>query len=404
VRRVVITGLGIVSPLGNRVGEVVAALRDGRSGLSFVQEYADLGLRSRVAGLPDLSGLPPIDRKLRRFMGDGAMYAYHAMRDAIADARLAPAVVSNPATGLIVGSGAGSTVNHIESVDLQRRHGAAKVPPYMVPRCMGNTTSACLATGFQIKGISYSITSACATSAHCVGHGVELIMSGKQDVVFAGGAEEVSWTNTLLFDAMGALSSAYNATPEHASRPYALGRDGFVIAGGGGVVVLESLEHARARGADIYAEVVGYGASSDGYDMVAPSQEGAARSMQLAVGRLEDRIDYVNTHGTGTPVGDVVEVKAMQAVFGKAMPRFSSTKSLTGHAIAAAGVHETIYSLLMMRDGFIAGSANIDTLDPVFDGLPLVRRAVPFELNTVMSNSFGFGGTNATLIFRRLAS
>lgn len=404
MRRVVITGLGIVSCLGNKREQVTRSLLEGRSGVTFVQEYADLGFRSRVAGRPDLSDLPPIDRKLRRFMGDGAMYAYHAMRDAIADARLAPADVSNPATGLILGSGVGSTLNHIESVDLQRRHGAAKVPPYMVPRVMGNTTSACLATGFQIKGISYSIASACATSAHCVGHGAELILSGKQDVVFAGGAEEVSWTNTLLFDAMGALSSAYNATPEHASRPYASGRDGFVIAGGGGVVVLEALEHAQARGADIYAEVVGYGASSDGYDMVAPLEEGAARSMQLAIGRFEDRIDYVNTHGTGTPVGDVVEVKAMQAVFGEAMPRFSSTKSLTGHAIAAAGVHETIYSLLMMRDGFIAGSANIDTLDPVFDGLPLVRTSVPFELNTVMSNSFGFGGTNATLIFRRLAS
>lgn len=332
------------------------------------------------------------------------MYAYHAMRDAIADARLTPAEVSNPATGLIVGSGAGSTVNHIESVDLHRRHGAAKVPPYMVPRCMGNTTSACLATGFQIKGISYSITSACATSAHCVGHGADLIVSGKQDVVFAGGAEELSWTNTLLFDAMGALSSAYNATPVQASRPYDSGRDGFVIAGGGGVVVLEALEHAQARGADIYAEVVGYGASSDGYDMVAPSQEGAARSMRLAIDGVQDRIDYINTHGTGTPVGDVVEANAMRVVFGRAMPRFSSTKGLTGHALAAAGVHEMIYSLLMMRGGFIAGSANIDALDPAFEDLPLVRKTVPCELSTVMSNSFGFGGTNATLVFRRFVA
>lgn len=404
MQRVVITGVGIVSCLGNNLEHVGTALREGRSGLSFVQEYADLGFRSHIAGLPDLSDLPPIDRKLRRFMGDGAMYAYHAMRNAIADARLAPADVSNPATGLIVGSGVGSTVNHIESVDLQRRHGAAKVPPYMVPRVMGNTASASLATGFQIKGMSYSIASACATSAHSIGHGMELVASGKQDVIFAGGAEEVSWPNTLLFDAMGALSAAHNATPARASRPYDLARDGFVIAGGAGVVVLESLEHAQQRGADIYAEVVGYGACSDGYDMVAPLQEGAARSMQLAIGRLEDDIDYVNTHGTGTPVGDLVEVKAMQRVFGKTMPRFSSTKSLTGHAIGAAGVHEAIYSLLMMRDGFIAGSANIEVLDPAFDGLPLVRTSMPFGLNTVMSNSFGFGGTNATLIFRRLVS
>jgi 3-oxoacyl-[acyl-carrier-protein] synthase-1 len=400
LRRVVITGIGIVSCLGNRLDRVAAALRDGHSGVVYVEEYARLGLRSCVAGLPDLSGLPPIDRKLRRFMGDAAVYAHHAMRNAIDDAALPEDELANERTGLIAGSGIGSTLNQTESVDTYRRHGVSKVPPYMVPRAMGNTVSASLATNFRIKGTSYSITSACATSAHCIGHATELIAADKQDVVFAGGAEEISWTTTMPFDAMGALSAAHNATPQRASRPYDVARDGFVIAGGAGIVVLEELEHARKRGVRIYGEVVGYGACSDGYDMVTPSEDGAARAMRLALRDVET-VDYVNTHGTSTPVGDVVEVNAMRAVFGKAMPRFSSTKALTGHAIAASSVHEAIYSLVMMRDGFIAGSANIETLDPALEGLPLVRESRASDLTTVMSNSFGFGGTNASLIFRR---
>jgi len=403
LRRVVVTGLGIVACIGNTLDRVVAALREGRSGIVAVPEYAELGLRSQVAGLPDLSGLPAIDRKQRRFMGDGAIYAHHALRNAIDDAGLAPNQVADPRTGLIVGSGAGSTLNHVEAIDLSRRHGPGKVPPYMVPRAMGNTVSACLATNFGIKGISYGITSACATSAHCIGHGMELVASGKQDIVFAGGAEEVSWTNTLLFDAMGALSSAYNAMPARASRPYDRDRDGFVIAGGAGVLVLEELEHARARQAQIYAEIVSYGANSDGYDMVAPSQEGIERVIRLALENVA-HIDYVNTHATGTPIGDVLEVQAMQAVFGGAMPPFSSTKSLSGHAIGAISAQEAVFSLLMMRHGFIAGSANIDTLDPALQGLPLVRETTAATLDTVMTNSFGFGGTNASLIFRRVIS
>jgi len=403
LRRVVITGVGIVSCIGNTLEPVTAALREGRSGVVAVPEYADLGLRSQIAGLPDLSGLPTIDRKLRRFMGEGAMYAYHALRRAIDDAGLASDKVSHPRTGLIVGSGAGSTINHIEAIDLYRREGPGKVPPYVVPRAMGNTVSACLATSFRIQGISYGITSACATSAHSIGNAMELIAAGRQDVVFAGGAEEVTWTNSLMFDAMGALSAGYNDTPARASRPYDKGRDGFVIAGGAGVLVLEAIEHARARGAPIYAEIVGYGACSDGGDMVVPSQDGVERVMRLALEGVE-RVDYVNTHGTATPIGDLIEVQAMRSVFGTALPRFSSTKGMTGHAIAAAGAHEAIYSLLMMRDGFIAGSVNIDSIEPEVEGLPLVRESADARLDTVMSNSFGFGGTNASLIFRRLDS
>ncbi len=403
MRRVVITGVGIVSCIGNTLEPVTAALREGRSGVVAVPEYADLGLRSQIAGLPDLSGLPTIDRKLRRFMGEGAMYAYHALRRAIDDAGLASDKVSHPRTGLIVGSGAGSTINHIEAIDLYRREGPGKVPPYVVPRAMGNTVSACLATSFRIQGISYGITSACATSAHSIGNAMELIAAGRQDVVFAGGAEEVTWTNSLMFDAMGALSAGYNDTPARASRPYDKGRDGFVIAGGAGVLVLEAIEHARARGAPIYAEIVGYGACSDGGDMVVPSQDGVERVMRLALEGVE-RVDYVNTHGTATPIGDLIEVQAMRSVFGTALPRFSSTKGMTGHAIAAAGAHEAIYSLLMMRDGFIAGSVNIDSIEPEVEGLPLVRESADARLDTVMSNSFGFGGTNASLIFRRLDS
>ncbi len=383
---------------------VSTALREGRSGIVFVEEYERLGFRSCIAGLPDLSGLPTIDRKLRRFMGDVAIYAHHAMRSAIDDAALGDDLVSNDRTGLIVGSGTGSAIQSIDTIDTYRRQGAGKVPPYIVPRAMGNTTSANLSIAFRIKGISYSITSACATSAHCIGHATELIASGKQNIVFAGGAEEISWASTLPFDAMGALSRAYNRTPARASRPYDSARDGFVIAGGAGVLVLEALEHARGRGAKIYAEVVGYGACSDGYDMVVPLQDGAVRTMRLALQSVTAPVDYVNTHGTSTPLGDVVEVRAMQDVFGKAMPRFSSTKSLTGHAIAASGVHEAIYSLLMMREGFIAGSANIEILDPALRGLPLVQQSVPAKLDTIMSNSFGFGGTNASLVFRRLPS
>lgn len=404
MRRVVITGIGIVSCLGNELDQVAAALRAGRSGVSFIEEYAGLGLRSRVAGIPDVSKLAPIDRKLRRFMGDSAAYAYHAMCAAVADSALAPTAISHPRTGLIAGSGVGSTINLVEGVDLMRQKGPGKIPPYVVPRCMGNTVSASLVTAFQIKGMSYSVTSACATSAHCIGNAMESIAAGKQDVVFAGGSEEVSWPSTTMFDAMGVLSSAYNATPQQASRPYDQGRDGFVIAGGAGMLVLEELEHARRRGAKIYAELVGYGASSDGHDMVTPSQEGAMRVMRLALEQAGTNIDYVNTHGTSTPLGDVVEVRAMQNVFGAAMPRFSSTKGLSGHAIAAAGVHEAIYSLLMMRDGFLAGSANIEALDPVLEGLPLLRESVAFQPETILSNSFGFGGTNVSLVFRRLAA
>jgi 3-oxoacyl-[acyl-carrier-protein] synthase I len=401
-RRVVITGLGIVSCLGHRLDRVSAALREGRSGVVYMEEYAALGLRSCVAGVPDLAGLPPIDRKLRRFMGEGVIYAHHAMRHAIEDAALASDLVSSPRTGLIVGSGAGSVLSHTEAIDVFRRHGIAKVPPYVVPRAMGNTASASLATNFRIKGTSYGITSACASSAHCIGHGADLIRFGKQEIVFAGGTEELSWAATMPFDAMGALSVGYNSTPTRASRPYDVARDGFVIAGGAGIVVLEALEHARNRGARIYGEVVGYGASSDGSDMVVPSEDGAAHAMRLALEGVGS-VDYVNTHGTSTPTGDVVEVNAMRAVFGSALPSFSSTKALTGHAIAAAGAHEAIYVLLMMRDGFIAGSANIETLDPALVGLPLVRETRSCVLDTAMSNSFGFGGTNASLVFRRYA-
>ncbi len=404
MRRVVVTGMGIVSCLGNELNQVAAALREGRSGISFVEEYAGLGLRSRVAGVPDLSTLPIIDRKLRRFMGDGAVYAYHAMRQAIADAAISDDALSDPRVGLIAGSGVGSTVNHIEAIDTLRQKGAGKVPPYVVPRAMGNTISACLATAFHIRGVSYSMTSACATSAHCIGNAMDLIAFGKQEVVFAGGAEEVSWTNTSMFDAMGVLSSEYNATPSKASRPYDQGRDGFVIAGGAGILVLEELEYARRRGAKIYAELVGYGAASDGHDMVTPSRDGAARVMRLALERVGAHADYVNTHGTSTPLGDVIEVRAMQDVFGTAMPRFSSTKGLSGHSIGAAGAHEAIYSLLMMRDRFLAGASNIENLDPALNGLPLLRESISFDPETIMSNSFGFGGTNASLVFRRLTS
>ncbi len=402
MRRVVITGMGLVSCLGNDVQTVTTALREGRSGIRRKEAYAEVGLRSQVAGWPDIDLGDAIPRKARRFMGDAAAYAYVAMAQAIEDAGLSPELVSNPRTGLVMGSGGGSTSSLIEAADTLREKGVRKVGPYAVPKTMTSTVSACLATPFQIKGANYSINSACATSAHCIGHAMELIQLGKQDVVFAGGGEEEHWSTTMLFDAMGALSSNFNDTPEKASRTYDADRDGFVIAGGGGVVVVEALDHALERGAPIYAELVGYGASSDGYDMVAPSGEGAARCMQMALADLDVPVSYINTHGTSTPVGDVAELKAMREVFGDAVPPFSSTKSLTGHSLGAAGVQEAIYCLLMMKNNFIAASANVETPDPEVEGMPVVReRMDDVKLEAILSNSFGFGGTNASLVFKR---
>ena len=401
-RRVVVTGLGIVSSIGNNAAEVVESLRAGRSGIEYSEEYAELGFRSHVHGPIRIDLAAEIDRKLKRFMGDGAAFNYIAMRDAIADAGLEEKEVSNERAGLVMGSGGPSTSNIVLAADILREKGIKRVGPYMVTRTMSSTNSACLATPFKIKGVNYSISSACSTSAHCIGHGAELIQMGKQDVVFAGGGEEVHWTMTVLFDAMGALSSKYNDAPETASRPYDATRDGFVISGGGGVLVLEELEHAKARGAKIYAELVGYGATSDGYDMVQPSGEGAVRCMRQAMATVDAPIDYINAHGTSTPVGDIRELEALREVFGENVPPVASTKSLTGHALGAAGVNEAIYSLLMMQEGFIAASANITELDPGAEGFPIVRERIDdAELNCVMSNSFGFGGTNATLIFQR---
>lgn len=401
MRRVVITGMGITSCLGNDARTVSDSLRNGRSGISFIPEYAELGFRSQVAGKPDLDLAALIDRKLYRFMGDAAAYAYIAMRDAIADSGLEEKDVSNERTGLIAGSGGGSCEYQIQTADLLREKGVRRVGPYQVTRTMTSTVSACLATPFKIRGLNYSMSSACATSAHCIGAGVEQIQFGKQDIVFAGGGEELHWGMTVMFDAMGALSSGSNDAPGKASRAYDANRDGFVIAGGGGMLVLEELEHAQARGAKIYAEVVGYGATSDGYDMVAPSGEGAQRCMQMALSTVKDGVDYINTHGTSTPAGDVAELSALRNTFGDNMPAFSSTKSLSGHSLGAAGVHEAIYSLLMLRDGFIAGSANIETLDPAAEGLPVVRETRKEQIQRAMSNSFGFGGTNASLVFER---
>ncbi|QKT04093.1 beta-ketoacyl-ACP synthase I [Ectothiorhodospiraceae bacterium 2226] len=402
MKRVVITGLGIVSSIGNGRAAVSASLRDGRSGIEFAPEYAEMGFRSQVHGALRVDLDAEIDRKLKRFMGDAAAYTYLAMRDAVADAGLSEAEVSSERAGLITGSGGASTANVVEAVDTLRAKGVRRVGPYMVPRTMSSTTAACVATPFKIKGVNYSISSACATSAHCIGNAMELIQLGKQDMVFAGGGEELHWSQSVLFDAMGALSSKYNDTPETASRPYDATRDGFVISGGGGMVVLESLEHAQARGARIYAELIGYGATSDGYDMVQPSGEGAQRCMRQALAGVDGPIDYLNTHGTSTPVGDTRELEAVKAVFGDRVPLLSSTKSLTGHSLGAAGVHEAIYCLLMMEQGFVSASANIGQLDPAAEGLPIVReRRDDVQLDTVMSNSFGFGGTNATLVFRR---
>ena len=402
MRRVVVTGLGIVSSIGNDRHEVLTALREGRSGIEFCPEYAELGLRSQVCGSVHIDTETLIDRKLRRLMGDAAAYAYIAMRQAIEHAGLTPEQVSQPRAGLIAGSGGASTANVVEAADTLRQKGIRRVGPYMVPRTMSSTVSACLATSFGIKGINYSISSACATSAHCIGNGMELIQLGKQDIIFAGGGEELHWTLTMLFDAMGALSSKYNNTPARASRTYDAARDGFVIAGGGGMLVLEELEHALQRGAPIYAELVGYGATSDGVDMVQPSGEGAMRCMQQALVGVRGTVDYINTHGTSTPVGDVKELEALRMVFGDKVPPLSSTKPLTGHSLGAAGVHEAIYSLLMQQHNFICASAHIDELDPAAADMPIVReRRDGVILNTVLSNSFGFGGTNASLVFQR---
>lgn len=403
MRRAVITGLGIVSCLGTDKATVANSLREGRSGIRFNQDYVDQGLRSHVSGSVDLDLESLIDRKVLRFMGDAAAFSYLSMQQAIADSGLTEDQISNPRTGLIAGSGGASTFNQMEAIDTLREKGVKRVGPYRVTRTMGNTVSACLATPFKIKGLNYSISSACATSVHCIGHAVEQIQMGKQDIVFAGGGEEEHWSQSCLFDAMGALSTKYNDTPEKASRAYDSERDGFVIAGGAGMVVVEELEHALARGAKIYAEIVGYGASSDGYDMVAPSGEGAIRCMQQALATVDTPIDYLNTHGTSTPVGDVAEIGAVKQVFTAAnMPRISSTKSLSGHSLGAAGVHEIIYCLLMMENNFIAASANIDKLDDEVEGLPIVLKTEEnVQLNTVMSNSFGFGGTNATIVLKR---
>jgi 3-oxoacyl-[acyl-carrier-protein] synthase I len=403
MKRVVVTGLGIVSSIGNNKVEVLDSLKQGRSGIVFADVYQEMGFRSHVHGAINIDQDEFIDRKVKRFMGDGAAFNYIAMQQAIDDAGLADNDVSNVRTGLVMGSGGPSTSNQVEAADILREKGIKKVGPYMVTRSMSSTNTACLATPFKIKGVNYSITSACSTSAHCIGHASELIQLGKQDIVFAGGGEELHWTLSLLFDAMGALSSKYNDAPNTASRPYDVNRDGFVISGGGGVLVMEELEHAKARGAKIYAELTGYGATSDGYDMVQPSGEGAVRCMQQAMATVDSKIDYINAHGTSTPVGDTKELEALRTVFGNDnVPYVSSTKSLTGHALGAAGVNEAIYSLLMMENNFLSVSANIADLDPGAAGIPIVReRQDNVTLNTIMSNSFGFGGTNATLIFQR---
>ena len=401
--RVVVTGLGIVSSLGNNASEVVASLRDGKSGISHQPTQEEIGMRSVIAGRPDIDLSEHIDRKQWRFMGDAAGYAFLSLEQAIADAGLTEEQVSNVRTGIIAGSGGASSASQVEAADILRDRGLRRVGPYRVTQTMGSTVSACLATPFKIKGVNYSISSACSTSAHCIGNAMEQIQLGKQDVVFAGGGEELDWTMSALFDAMGALSTKYNDSPEKASRAYDADRDGFVIAGGGGMLVLESLEHAQARGAKIYAELVGYGATSDGHDMVAPSGEGAVRCMQQAMATVEGDINYINAHGTSTPAGDIQELKAVREVFGDNTPPIASTKSLSGHSLGAAGVQEAIYSLLMMEHGFIAASANVDTLDEGAEGMDIVReRRDGVTVTRAMSNSFGFGGTNATLVFQKI--
>ncbi len=401
MKRVVITGLGIVSSIGNNAEEVIKSLKSGKSGITRAESFDEMGLRSQVWGKPDINAQELIDRKAYRFMGDAAAYSYIAMQQAIDDAKLTEEEVSNIRTGIVAGSGGASSANIVLSADTLRERGIKRVGPYAVPKTMSSTISACLATPFKIKGVNYSISSACATSAHCIGHAAELIQLGKQDIVFAGGGEEVDWSLAMMFDGMGALSSKYNETPEKASRTYDANRDGFVIAGGGGMVVVEELEHALARGAHIYAEIVGYGATSDGYDMVAPNGEGAVRCMQQAMHGVEGKIDYLNTHGTSTPVGDVKELGAIKEVFGNNSPAISATKAMTGHSLGAAGVHEAIYSLLMLENDFIAPSINVETLDPEAEGLDVVTQMREQKLDMVMSNSFGFGGTNATLLMRK---
>ena len=401
MKRVVITGIGIVSSIGNNATEVLASLETGKSGITHSTSFAEQGLKSNVWGKPDLNIKDHIDRKALRFMGDAAGYAYIAMQQAIDDSKLTGEQVSDFRTGIVAGSGGASSANIVATSDTLRSRGIRRVGPYAVPKTMGSTVSACLATPFKIKGVNYSISSACATSAHCIGHAMELIQLGKQDIVFAGGGEEVDWSLAMMFDGMGALSAGRNDTPELASRTYDSSRDGFVISGGGGMVVVEELEHALARGAYIYAEIVGYGATSDGFDMVAPSGEGAVRCMQQAMQGVTGEVDYLNTHGTSTPVGDVKELGAIQELFGEKSPAISATKAMTGHALGAAGVHEAIYSILMMENNFVAPSINIDTLDEQAKGLDIVTEKRDVELNLVMSNSFGFGGTNATLVMQK---
>ena len=401
MKRVVITGIGIVSSIGNNAEEVLASLKSGKSGISHSESFAEQGLKSNVWGKPDIDIKDHIDRKALRFMGDAAGYAYIAMEQAISDAKLTDEQVSDVRTGIVAGSGGASSANIVASSDTLRNRGIRRVGPYAVPKTMSSTVSACLATPFKIKGVNYSISSACATSAHCIGNAMELIQLGKQDIVFAGGGEEVDWSLAMMFDGMGALSAGRNDTPELASRTYDADRDGFVISGGGGMVVVEELEHALARGAHIYAEIVGYGATSDGYDMVAPSGEGAVRCMQQAMEGVTGEVDYLNTHGTSTPVGDVKELGAIQELFGEKSPAISATKAMTGHALGAAGVHEAIYSILMMENNFVAPSVNIENLDEQAKGLDIVTEKRDGELNLVMSNSFGFGGTNATLVMQK---
>lgn len=403
MKRVVVTGIGITSCIGLDKETVTESLRSGRSGISFKQEYADMGFRSHVAGTVEIDFKEHIDRKVLRFMGDAAAYNYIAMKQAIQDAALSDEQVSNVRTGLIMGSGGASSSNQVAAADILREKGLKRIGPYRVTQVMGSTTSACLATPFKIKGVNYSMSSACATSAHCIGTAMEQIQLGKQDIVFAGGAEEEHWSMSSLFDAMGALSTKYNETPEKASRAYDANRDGFVIAGGGGVLVLEEYEHAKARGAKIYAELTGYGATSDGYDMVAPSGEGAQRCMDIAMSTARNKVQYINAHGTSTPVGDMAELNAIKNTFGDNAPYVGSTKSLSGHSLGAAGVQEAIYSLLMLENDFIAASANIEELDEAAQGMPIVQERIDNAgLTTVMSNSFGFGGTNACLVFEKL--
>ncbi len=400
MRRVVITGMGIVSSLGNDISEVTNSLRTGKSGIQFCEDYAEIGMRSQIAGRVHIDAKELIERKKYRFMGDAAAFSYIAMEQAIANAGLDLEEIKDPKVGLITGSGGGSPANNILAAEIAKERGVKRVGPYAVPKTMGSTTSACLSTMFGIKGTSYSISSACSTSAHCIGHAADLIRGGRHHTVFAGGGEEEHWTMSILFDAMGAMSSKYNDTPTEASRTYDANRDGFVIAGGGGILVLEEYEHALARGANIVAELVGFGATSDGFDMVAPSGEGAIRCMQQAMETVDGPIDYVNTHGTSTPVGDLKELEALKAVFKDKMPFISATKALSGHALGAAGVHEAIYSLIMMKEKFLVASANIKELDPAAIGLPILMENLSQSVKTMMSNSFGFGGTNATLVFQ----